>query len=83
MGGPGIHWDGIPLAVIWTVADPGLVWGGAAPEPLREAAWQGRRVLLRRDPEGWDRVERVLSPDPEDFLDPRLAPGALWPPDLR
>lgn len=77
----GTGWDGVPLAVFWTVSDPGLVAGAATPESLRETVWQGRRILLRRDGQGWERVERVLSPDPDDYLDHRLAPGSPWPPD--
>lgn len=80
-GPGGSDWDGVPVAVFWTIADPGLFAGSAAPEPLREAVWQGRRLLLRRDDQGRERIERVLSPDPADFLDGRFAPGAPWPPD--
>lgn len=36
----------------------------------------GRSILARRDADGW-RVERLLSTDPADFLDPRWQPGAV------
>ncbi|HEX6989159.1 MAG TPA: YlzJ-like family protein [Bacillota bacterium] len=79
--GSGGGWDGVPLAVFWTVADPGLIAGAAAPDTLREATWRGRRLLLRRDGRGGERIERVLSTDPADYLDQRLSPGNPWPPD--
>ena len=37
----------------------------------------GRRAICRRDHEGRWRLERLLSTDPNDFLDPRWQPGSI------
>ena len=37
----------------------------------------GRLCLIRRDSDGLERLERLLSTDPSDFLDPRFQPNSL------
>ena len=48
-------------------------------EQLVEAVLEidGRRALCQRDAEGKWRLERLLSTDPNDFLDPRWQPGSI------
>lgn len=35
----------------------------------------GPRLLLRRDARGRGVIERIISTEPRDYLDPRLQPG--------
>lgn len=37
----------------------------------------GRRLLLCRDGSGVVRIERLVSTEPRDYLDPALQPGVL------
>ena len=39
--------------------------------------WNGRQVVCQRDPQGEWRLTRLLSTDPNDFLDPRWQPGTI------
>jgi len=41
------------------------------------AAVAGVPVLVTPAGGGWARIERLLSTDPDHFLDPRFQPGAL------
>ncbi len=36
----------------------------------------GRLCLVWRDDDGTDRLERLLSTDPSDYLDPRFQPNS-------
>jgi hypothetical protein len=42
-----------------------------------ETTYLGRRVVCRAGPSGQMEVVRLLSTDPQDYLDPRLCPGAV------
>ncbi|NMP21855.1 YlzJ-like family protein [Sulfobacillus harzensis] len=42
-----------------------------------ETEVRGRRVLCRRGADGLPRVERLLSTDPADYLDPDWMPGSV------
>jgi hypothetical protein len=42
--------------------------------PLQEVWVDGRLCLARTGPDGVRRLERLLSTDPQDFLDPRFQP---------
>lgn len=59
--------------IIHTVMPMELVFP-SEPGELRLLACSGRQVLARRSAIGWC-VERLLSSDPADFLDPRWQPG--------
>ncbi len=45
--------------------------------PLREWWIEGRLCLVRRDEDGFFRLERLLSSDPQDFLDSRFQPNRI------
>jgi hypothetical protein len=38
---------------------------------------EGKRVLLSPDGPGQGRIVRMISTDPEDYLDPRFSPGNM------
>lgn len=65
--------------ILWTVVPVEEVF----PEPqdleVAELSVGPRCLLLQRQPDGGHRILRLLSTDPADYLDPRLAPGAPWP----
>lgn len=63
--------------IIHTVMPMELVFP-SEPAALRLLDCGGRQVLARRDEAGWC-VERLLSSDPADFLDPRWQPGTPVP----
>jgi hypothetical protein len=44
-------------------------------ERWRELELDGKRVLVRMDSRGEQTITRLLSTDPEDFLNPRFTPG--------
>lgn len=67
--GPGILWTAMPLDL---VVD-GLVEQGASP---LEMMVEGRLVQVLPDGDGTGVVERLISTNPQDYLDPRWQPGA-------
>lgn len=66
--------------ILYTVMPPEVVL--AEEERWEEEPWEeemvlphGARLLLRRDGQGRWVVSRLLSTEPNDFLDPRWRPG--------
>lgn len=60
--------------MIWSIMPEELLFAAAEEEGSGEAQvadYLGRKVSLRGG-----RVEALLSSDPQDYLDQRLAPGA-------
>ena len=49
--------------------------------PLTPRWIDGRLCLIRRDADGVERVERLLSTDPNDYWDPRFQPNSPLPDD--
>ncbi|HBL36078.1 MAG TPA: hypothetical protein DDZ55_04625 [Firmicutes bacterium] len=45
------------------------------PEQWRELEVDGKRVLVSMNSKGEQTISRLLSTDPEDFLNPRFTPG--------
>lgn len=45
--------------------------------PLQEVFINGRLCLVKRGPDGSPRLERLISTDPKDYLNPRFAPNTL------
>jgi len=64
--------------LLYTVVPPEEIFFGddEAPEPVA-AAVAGVPVLVTPAGGGWARIERLLSTDPDHFLDPRFQPGGL------
>ena len=59
--------------MIWSIIPEEFLFAAEQAEAeLTLTEYLGRRVCLRAG-----RVERLLSSDPADYLDPRFAPGAL------
>lgn len=61
-----------PLALEQVLAAPRT---DEAPATLMQV--DARTCLVRVGPDGIRRLERLLSTDPRDFLDPRWQPGQL------
>jgi hypothetical protein len=58
--------------ILWTVMPLELVMQAGEEAPALRSVWQGDRlVMLRAD----GTVERLLSTNPYDYLDPALQPG--------
>jgi hypothetical protein len=68
--GPGILWTTMPLE---------MVMEGAATEaavaPCLEMAVDGRMLQVLPGRDGTGTVQRLISGDPQDYLDPRWQPG--------
>lgn len=83
--GSEFDFDQLPLAVYYTAVEPTSLFAIADPVPsLRQAVELGgsggRQLIVRRDRHGSQIVDRLLSTDLADYLDPRLQPGNTWPP---
>ncbi|HBQ95446.1 MAG: YlzJ-like family protein [Firmicutes bacterium] len=48
-----------------------------AASPVREWWIDGRLCLVRRDDDGYFRLERLVSSDPQDYLDQRFQPNRV------
>jgi hypothetical protein len=57
--------------------EAGYAGSAAAPHPPVPAVVGGVQVLVSPSYDGRNRVERIISTDPADYLNPRLAPGTL------
>jgi hypothetical protein len=67
--GPGVLWTAMPLELVTA----GLT---AAPDWV-EHRIEGRLVLVAPAGDGTGRIERLLSTAPDDYLNPRFAPGSV------
>jgi hypothetical protein len=65
-----LYYSIYPLEVILGMED-----AEEKPEQWRELEVDGKRVLVRMDSRGEQTITRLLSTDPEDFLNPRFTPG--------
>lgn len=65
--------------VLYTPVALEEVWAGALRDDSAQclAEVHQHTCLVRVGPDGQRRLERLLSTDPRDFLDPRLQPGQL------
>ncbi len=45
--------------------------------PIQEWWIDGRLCLIRRDKDGYFRLERLISSDPQDYLDQRFQPNRV------
>ncbi|WP_035453268.1 YlzJ-like family protein [Alicyclobacillus herbarius] len=66
-----LFWSIVPFGVVMSELDQ--------PSPFREYAFQGVNLLVTPTRLGKARIERVLSPLPQDFLRPELQPGQEIP----
>lgn len=69
----------IPLEEVFAAPpwEVGHAGSAAAPHPPVPAVVGGVQVLVSPSYDGRNRVERIISTDPADYLNPRLAPGTL------
>ncbi len=63
--------------MIWSIISDQEIFAetGTPQAALRSIDYLGRRLLVRRGADGQGEIVSVLSTDPADFLDGRLAPG--------
>ncbi|MDI6870060.1 MAG: YlzJ-like family protein [Bacillota bacterium] len=69
------------MTFLYTVVPPEEIWdddhpGAAAPPSLVEVTYRGILLLVRRTPSGAV-IERLLTTDPNAYLEPGLSPGTL------
>lgn len=63
--------------MLYTIVPDEQIWGGEG--PLAEVlTYCGRPCLVQRLDDGRGCLVRLLSTDPQDFLDPRLQPGSIF-----
>jgi hypothetical protein len=68
--------------ILYTLLAPEEIFGwaaAAAADSVTCEEVEGRPCLVRTTQEGRRYLERLLSTDPQDFLDPRFAPGRPVP----
>ncbi len=51
--------------------------GEEGEESYREVEYEGRKIVVKVDGRGEQRISRLISTDPNDFLDPRWSPGNI------
>jgi len=61
--------------ILYTVVPPEEIWEEDGKRRLVMASVKGCPVLVEALGEGRGRIERVLSTDPQHFIDPALQPG--------
>lgn len=66
------------LAVMWTAMPLELVLDGMAPDVQScvEVTVEGRLLQVLPGANGQGTVQRLISTDPQDYLDPRWQPGS-------
>ncbi|MCY0870429.1 MAG: YlzJ-like family protein [Firmicutes bacterium] len=65
--------------ILWTVMDPAVVFADESVEPPKHVTIDmGGAKMVVSPVDLWHvRVERLISPRAQDYLDPRLQPGSL------
>lgn len=71
----------IAPSVLWTAMPLELVVDGLTPQAqaCSEVMMAGRLLLVRPGADGTGTVERLVSGNAQDYLDPRWQPGAVVP----
>lgn len=68
------------MSLLWTIVPMEKVFADmsqAADPPLREISREGITMLVRAGNEGTGTIERIISPNPQDYLKPQWQPGAV------
>jgi hypothetical protein len=68
------------MSTLWTIVPPEWVFGepGRSPE-TEEIEVGGARMVVTPLGRGQARVERLISPNPQDYLRPDWQPGSVVP----
>ena len=61
--------------MLYTVMPLEVVLHDSSQLPAQESMYLGRQVICATDESGCSRIVRLLSTNPQDFLDPRFYPG--------
>lgn len=66
-------------SILWTAMPIELVTQGLVAEeaPCVEQHVDGRLLLIQPGPDGTGVLQRLISTDPQDYLDPRWQPGVV------
>jgi hypothetical protein len=68
------------MSLFWSIVPFGAVMSELdASSPYREVEWRGVRVQVTPTGAGKARIERLLSPLPQDYMRPELQPGTEIP----
>lgn len=59
----------MPMEVIFPAQDQAV--------SLHEMPYQGTNLLVEQMPDGRNRIQRIISSNPQDFLNPRMQPGNI------
>lgn len=59
----------MPMEVIFPAPESALF--------LREVSYSGINLLVEQLPDGRNRIERIISSNPMDYLNPQLQPGTV------
>lgn len=58
----------MPMEVIFPITESAI--------SLKEMPFNGVNLLVEQLPNGRNRIERIISSNPMDFLNPQMQPGA-------
>lgn len=61
--------------MLYTVMPWDAIFPGDTESRLSTVLVNGRLCVIRRDHDGWARIERLLSTDPQDYLQDALDPA--------
>ncbi len=68
--------------LLWTIYPMQTVMSGQTDTPRRrEISRDGRLLMVSEAQDGNYRIERLISTDPADYLDPQWQPGRIIPSD--
>lgn len=67
------------MSLLWSIVPAEKVFEGAqvVEGPLREISRDGITMLVREGELGTGRIERIISPNPQDYLKPQWQPGTV------
>ena len=67
------------MTLLWTIVPMDKVFEEASKmeSPLREISRQGITMMVREGEEGTGIIERIISPNPQDYLRPEWQPGSV------
>ncbi|MCY0889137.1 MAG: hypothetical protein OWQ59_11870 [Alicyclobacillaceae bacterium] len=67
-----VHWTPLDEVAVFSGLE-----GGDAEQPLVEVCQNGLTMLVHPLGDGTGRLEKLVSPKPADFCNPKLQPGSI------
>lgn len=67
------------MSMLWTIVPIEKVFADLqkVDQPLREVSRDGITMLVREGNQGMGTIERIISPNPQDYLKPQWQPGVV------